>query len=321
MIPLTTLLDDVKCYEVLSSLHWPEGVTCQPVVAGEQTRARLHPARRKYRCRGCGRHFDDLTGTIFAGPHQSLMAWIGDLYLMGLNLSNLQIAHELGLNEDDAQRMTEQLCAGIVASQPTPMLSGEVECDEVCVVAGHKGHSDAVKKTAAAYAAQECDECRLPTHLRTSVINPSVPESGRSRPPDLAGSASRAERCEASVKPQTTDLPTRPASNGIIDRTRPMACDLRGAGSRKKKSDGGRASTPPPGFGPTADVLRQRGRIADISNLRGSSHLKLALTGYAGTQGTALVGPQPPPINPNRLLGDLCRAFGLSQKRTLTGEA
>ena len=52
--------------------------------------------------------------------------------------------------------------------------------------------------------------------------------------------------------PQTTDLPARPASNGGIDRTRPMACDLRRTGSRKKKSGDGRARTPPPGFGPTA---------------------------------------------------------------------
>ncbi len=42
--------------------------------------------------------------------------------------------------------MTSQLRAGIVAVQPEPCLSGEVECDEVYVVAGHKGHPEAVKK-------------------------------------------------------------------------------------------------------------------------------------------------------------------------------
>jgi hypothetical protein len=67
---------------------------------------------------------------------------------MGLNLSNQQIAHELGLNKDDVQRMTEQLRDGVVARQPEPRLSGEVECDEVYVVAGHKGHPEAVKKKA-----------------------------------------------------------------------------------------------------------------------------------------------------------------------------
>ena len=151
MIPLTTLLDDVKCYEVLRRLHWPGGVRCphcQSLQVSKQGRDSTQPARRKYRCGGCGRHFDDLTGTIFAVRHRSLMAWMGGLYLMGLNLSNLQIAHQLGLNEDDVQRMTEQLRAGIVASQPMPMLSGEVECDEVYVVAGHKGHPDAVKRKA-----------------------------------------------------------------------------------------------------------------------------------------------------------------------------
>ena len=65
---------------------------------------------------------------------------------MGLNLSNAQIAQELGLNPNDAQRMAEQLREGIVARQPEPVLAGEVECDEVYVVAGHKGHPDAVKK-------------------------------------------------------------------------------------------------------------------------------------------------------------------------------
>jgi hypothetical protein len=33
---------------------------------------------------------------------------------MGLNLSNRQIAAELGLNKDDVQRMTAQLRSGIV---------------------------------------------------------------------------------------------------------------------------------------------------------------------------------------------------------------
>ena len=42
--------------------------------------------------------------------------------------------------------MTSQLRAGIVALKPTPTLSGAVECDEVYLVAGHKGHSEAVKK-------------------------------------------------------------------------------------------------------------------------------------------------------------------------------
>ncbi|MCL7419668.1 MAG: hypothetical protein M8364_02015 [Methylobacter sp.] len=68
------------------------------------------------------------------------------LYFMGLNLSNAQIARELDLNEADVQQMTRQLRSGIVSKRPTVVLEGEVECDEVYVVAGHKGQPETVKK-------------------------------------------------------------------------------------------------------------------------------------------------------------------------------
>ena len=67
---------------------------------------------------------------------------------MGLNLSGLQIARELGLHKSDARDMITTLRQGIVDRTPPEELSGEVECDEVYVVAGHKGHPEAVKKKA-----------------------------------------------------------------------------------------------------------------------------------------------------------------------------
>jgi hypothetical protein len=65
---------------------------------------------------------------------------------MGLNLSNRQIAQELSLNENDAQEMTTQLRERLTAKTPPVVLSGEVEIDEVYVVAGHKGNPAAVEK-------------------------------------------------------------------------------------------------------------------------------------------------------------------------------
>ena len=65
---------------------------------------------------------------------------------MGLNLSSLQIAKELDLSPSDTRSMVQKLRQGIVDRQPTVELSGDVECDEVYVVAGHKGHPEAVKK-------------------------------------------------------------------------------------------------------------------------------------------------------------------------------
>jgi hypothetical protein len=94
----------------------------------------------------CNRSFDDLTGTVFAGHHQPLSVWMLCLYFMGLNLSHRQIAGELEMNEDSIQEMTTTLRDGIVVQEPTMMLEGTVECDEVYVVAGHKGQPDSVKK-------------------------------------------------------------------------------------------------------------------------------------------------------------------------------
>ncbi len=61
-----------------------------------------------------GKRFDDLTGTIFMGHHQPLSVWLTFLYLMGLNVSNQQIAEELGLDPSDGQAMAELLRGGIL---------------------------------------------------------------------------------------------------------------------------------------------------------------------------------------------------------------
>ncbi len=68
---------------------------------------------------------------------------------MGLNLSTLQIAKELDIHRGDAQAMVQLLRQGVVDRRPAVALEGEVECDEVYVVAGHKGSPEAVEKKVA----------------------------------------------------------------------------------------------------------------------------------------------------------------------------
>jgi transposase-like protein len=106
--------------------------------------------RQRYRCNDCRVRFDDLTGTVLAGHHRPLRVWVLCLYLMGLNLSNRQIARELDLGVSDVQAMTEQLRQGLTARTPAVILDGAVEIDEVYVVAGHKGNPAAVAKRGAA---------------------------------------------------------------------------------------------------------------------------------------------------------------------------
>ena len=149
LVNLSALIDDAKCFALVRQHRWPEGVHCP--ACGSNTVVRdgfdeTQAHRQRYRCKGCTGRFDDLTGTVLAGHHQPLRIWVLCLYLMGLNLSNRQIAQELDLSEGDVQAMAEQLRQGLVERQPEARLDGEVEIDEVYVVAGHKGNPAAVQK-------------------------------------------------------------------------------------------------------------------------------------------------------------------------------
>jgi transposase-like protein len=111
MFHIQELMDDEKCYEKIRALRWPRS---RPNACPSCTSNKIvkngcnnrHPACRRYRCLNCRRRFDDLTATIFSGHHQPLRVWIACMHLMGLDVSNLQIAKELGLNQSDCQQMT-----------------------------------------------------------------------------------------------------------------------------------------------------------------------------------------------------------------------
>lgn len=147
MLHIHHLIDNAKCYEEVRRMRWPYSVHCPHCSSNKiakRGKNHRHQECRRYRCKKCGKQFDDLTGTIFAKHHQPLKVWIICLYMMGLNLSNRQIALELGLNESSVQEMTSLLRGGILKRRQPPRLEGETEIDEVYVVAGHKGCPDRI---------------------------------------------------------------------------------------------------------------------------------------------------------------------------------
>src|ERR687895_56578 len=134
LVNLSALIDDATCFALVRQHCWPEGVHCPACGSGTVVRDGFDETqahRQRYRCKACTGRFDDLTGTVLAGHHQPLRVWVLCLYFMGLNLSNRQIAQELGLDGSDVQAMTEQLRRGLVAKAPAVRLEGEVEIDEV----------------------------------------------------------------------------------------------------------------------------------------------------------------------------------------------
>ncbi len=129
LVNLSALIDDAKCFALVRQHRWPEGVRCPACDGTRVVRDGCDDKqadRQRYRCKDCGGRFDDLTATVLAGHHQPLRVWILCLYLMGLNLSNRQIAAELGLGTSDVQAMTEALRGGLAAEVPPVRLAGEV---------------------------------------------------------------------------------------------------------------------------------------------------------------------------------------------------
>lgn len=149
LININNFIDEAKCYETIRELRWSGNVYCPHCVSHDVIKNGhndKHPECQRYICKKCNLNFDDLTKTVFAKRHQPLSKWMLCLYFMGLNISNRQIARELDINVSDCQKMTTALREAVSNKNPEVLLKGEVECDEVYVVAGHKGHPEVVKK-------------------------------------------------------------------------------------------------------------------------------------------------------------------------------
>ena len=148
MVNIRHLIDDVKCFETVRDLRWPQGVTCPHCGAARITKQGTTQRNPHASATGA----KPVRNSSTTSPGRSLPAITSpcgsgtSYYFMGLNLSNEQIGKELDLDPDDAQTMTTKLREGIVQHKPVEALQGEVECDEAYVVAGHKGYPEAVKK-------------------------------------------------------------------------------------------------------------------------------------------------------------------------------
>jgi transposase-like protein len=148
-IQLHQIVDVGRCHEILRSVRWSETVKCykcgstQVIKNGKDS---VDKHIQHYKCKTCNSYFDDLTDTIFSGSHFGIDKWICILYLMNLNVSNLQIAKELDLNVDSVANMRATIREGVVKKKPDLHLSGQVEADECYVVAGHKGQPLKVQK-------------------------------------------------------------------------------------------------------------------------------------------------------------------------------
>ncbi len=99
-VKLALSVGDGDAVELVRRFRWPSGVRC-PYCGFDGVVRNGRPARRpyaqRYLCRGCGRQFHDLTGTVFAKtklpPSEALT--IAYLYYKP-GLSALAVSREVG---------------------------------------------------------------------------------------------------------------------------------------------------------------------------------------------------------------------------------
>ena len=142
------LIDVIKVYKLFRKIRWKNGCHCLFCGSNKIHKKGWHSRHegcQRYKCLKCHRQFDDLTGTVFSGRHQSVVVWVLYCYFMGLNVSNSQIAQELGLCQSDSHAMGDAIRTEVYEKKPIVTLSEIAELDEVYIIAGHKGFPAAIK--------------------------------------------------------------------------------------------------------------------------------------------------------------------------------
>ena len=129
-----------ECALVLRNVRWRLGVVCPRCGSRSVVRHGRHLLfYQRYLCKGCGRHFNDRTGTQFEDSKLPLRVWFFAAFLMQYKVSVREMARTAHISYQTAFNMARTLRRGLYLSQLQEKLRGVVELDEVYVTAGLKG--------------------------------------------------------------------------------------------------------------------------------------------------------------------------------------
>jgi len=129
-----------ECALVLRDVRWRWGVICPRCESRLVVRHGRHLwVYQRYLCKGCGRHFNDRTGTQFEDSKLPLRMWFFAAFLMQYKVSIKEISKTAHISYPTAFKIAKTLRRGLYLSQLQEKLKGIVELDEVYVTAGLKG--------------------------------------------------------------------------------------------------------------------------------------------------------------------------------------
>jgi len=141
--PITDLIDEIKCYNYLLNILYPDGLRCPGGHALPQNQA-PHDTHRSpivdYKCRICGRVYNLFTNTIWSGTRYNCAIIVLIIRGFTQGVSTSQLADELDKDYGtllDRRHRVQQLA---LENRPTEALpDNETEADESFHNAGEKG--------------------------------------------------------------------------------------------------------------------------------------------------------------------------------------
>ena len=130
--------DEERAMEVFRSIRWSDGVHCPKCNSLSIQKRGVQGKAKRYSCNNCGSNFSDLTGTIFANKNLPM----GEMFYILINLDNKSIkrlSEELGHKWESINLLAKEFRENLAEKSNDPVLSNEVEIDEMYQSAGEKG--------------------------------------------------------------------------------------------------------------------------------------------------------------------------------------
>ena len=130
--------DEDRAMDVFRSIKWANGVYCPECSSFSVQKRGFQGKTKRYSCNNCGSNFSDLTGTIFANKKLPM----GEMLYILINLDKKSIkrlSEELWHKWDSIYLLAKDFRENLVEKDVDPVLSNEVEIDEMYKSAGQKG--------------------------------------------------------------------------------------------------------------------------------------------------------------------------------------
>ena len=146
--PLTELLDEQECYNILRDILHPNGLMCpngHPLPPDQAPHDRSRDPVFAYRCWECGKVFNIFTGTVWSGTHYDCRTIVLVMRGFAQGVSTLQLADELHLDNGTLLERRHRIQKLALEHKPdTPLPDSVTEADEMFQNAGEKGtpHND-----------------------------------------------------------------------------------------------------------------------------------------------------------------------------------